>query len=56
MGLQEIVHIMFWIAIIGGILWAYWSFLPIPQPWKNVGMFILVVLCLLLLARQLGIS
>lgn len=56
MGLHEIVNLMFWIAIIGGILWAYWTFLPIPQPWKNIGMFVLVVLCLLLLANRLGIA
>jgi len=50
---MDIVSLIVWLAIIGLILWVVITFVPMPQPYKQVFVAIVVILIIILLARTL---
>jgi len=42
-------------VIVGAIVWAIWSFTPIPAPFKKLIMWVAIVVLVLILCNALGL-
>jgi len=52
--LTSLLTIIVYIAIIGLVVWAITTFIPMPAPFKTLIYVICGIVCLLILLRMLG--
>jgi hypothetical protein len=51
---MSLVGLLIFIIIVGLLYWAV-SLLPLPQPFKNIALVIVILICIVFLLNALGI-
>ena len=50
------VQLIVILIVLGIIAWAFWKYIPIPNPFKGVVMFLLILIACLFILHAFGIS
>lgn len=53
--MESLIFLVIGLALVGFILWAIFRFVPMPELWRNLILFVVVIAVLLWLVSHFGL-